>query len=114
MHWFNHVSKGTWYDAPTFASGPTPGIIERDSIVCGDGIVDVEFGEQCDDGNVDPGDGCSATCTVEEGWNCADAQPSLCFHDDVPAASTWGLIILAMLILSAGTLVMSRRKPVAV
>jgi len=30
---------------------------------CGDGVVD--DGEQCDDGNTTPGDGCSATCTVE-------------------------------------------------
>ncbi|HVJ96224.1 MAG TPA: DUF4215 domain-containing protein, partial [Acidimicrobiia bacterium] len=26
--------------------------------------------EGCDDGNQIPGDGCSATCTVEEGWVC--------------------------------------------
>jgi cysteine-rich repeat protein len=33
-------------------------------IFCGDGSLD--FGEECDDGNVDPGDGCSAACEVEE------------------------------------------------
>lgn len=32
----------------------------------------------------------------------------------VPAVSTWGLIVMAMLMLSAGTLVMTRRKPVVV
>ena len=32
-------------------------------IVCGDGIL--EFGEECDDGNNDDGDGCSAVCTLE-------------------------------------------------
>ncbi|MDL1870871.1 DUF11 domain-containing protein, partial [Deltaproteobacteria bacterium PRO3] len=31
--------------------------------VCGDGLV--EAGEQCDDGNTTPGDGCSATCQYE-------------------------------------------------
>lgn len=31
--------------------------------VCGNGILDA--GEQCDDGNTSPGDGCSAACTVE-------------------------------------------------
>ena len=31
----------------------------------------------------------------------------------IPAASTWGLIVLAILVLSAGTLVMMRRKRVA-
>jgi cysteine-rich repeat protein len=32
--------------------------------VCGDGVVD--SGEQCDDGNTVSGDGCSATCTIEQ------------------------------------------------
>jgi cysteine-rich repeat protein len=32
--------------------------------VCGDGSV--ASGEQCDDGNTDDGDGCSATCQIEE------------------------------------------------
>jgi cysteine-rich repeat protein len=36
--------------------------------VCGDGIV--EAGEQCDDGNTTPGDGCSATCAIEP--RCGD------------------------------------------
>ena len=31
--------------------------------ICGDGIK--SLGEACDDGNLTPGDGCSATCTVE-------------------------------------------------
>jgi cysteine-rich repeat protein len=30
---------------------------------CGDGVIGM--GEQCDDGNVKPGDGCSATCQLE-------------------------------------------------
>lgn len=33
--------------------------------VCGDGIQNVTDGEQCDDGNTDPGDGCNATCQTE-------------------------------------------------
>ncbi|MFT6397054.1 MAG: cysteine-rich repeat protein, partial [Bradymonadia bacterium] len=37
--------------------------------VCGDGTVDV--GEECDDGNVAGGDGCSAVCTIEAGI-CGD------------------------------------------
>lgn len=36
--------------------------------VCGNGIV--EDGEQCDDGNVVDGDGCSSLCTVEEPLDC--------------------------------------------
>jgi cysteine-rich repeat protein len=48
-------------------TGPMPG--------CGDGIVSDD--ETCDDENTADGDGCSATCTVEEGWQCDD-QPSAC------------------------------------
>jgi hypothetical protein len=33
---------------------------------CGDGFVDVAFGEVCDDGNTTGGDGCNATCTSVE------------------------------------------------
>ena len=43
--------------------------------VCGDGIV--EGAESCDDGDLLPGDGCSATCTVETGYDCMGA-PSMC------------------------------------
>jgi len=42
---------------------------------CGNNIV--ETGEQCDDGNTSPDDGCSATCQVEDVPSndaCADAQ----------------------------------------
>jgi fibro-slime domain-containing protein len=35
---------------------------------CGDGIQ--QAGEQCDDNNSVPGDGCSGVCTVEPGWIC--------------------------------------------
>ena len=38
-------------------------------LVCGDGRR-VKTGEQCDDGNVVDGDGCSAKCKVEAGWRC--------------------------------------------
>jgi fibro-slime domain-containing protein len=37
-------------------------------VVCGDGII--EGAEACDDGNTNSGDGCSATCTLECGWEC--------------------------------------------
>ncbi len=33
---------------------------------CGDGVTNEAAGEECDDGNTDDGDGCSATCTVED------------------------------------------------
>ena len=31
--------------------------------LCGNGVIDASEGEECDDGNIDDGDGCSATCT---------------------------------------------------
>ncbi len=51
------VELGGWTldDVCVVGFGKTP--------MCGDGVVDP--GEQCDDGNTMPGDGCSATCTVE-------------------------------------------------
>lgn len=42
---------------------------------CGDGNIDQD--EQCDDGNVRDGDGCSATCRIEP------AQITACKYDDV-------------------------------
>lgn len=41
--------------------------------VCGDGQVDP--GEMCDDGNPLDGDGCSASCEVEDGWSCTGSTP---------------------------------------
>ncbi|MFT3697547.1 MAG: DUF4215 domain-containing protein [Kofleriaceae bacterium] len=32
---------------------------------CGDGFLDQEAGEECDDGNTTNGDGCSSTCKIE-------------------------------------------------
>jgi len=46
-----------------------------DCVTCGDGLP--EGGEGCDDGNLVPGDGCSAGCQVETGYSCSGA-PSCC------------------------------------
>ncbi len=52
--------------ADTETSGPV--------VACGDGVLDL--GEQCDDGNIVSGDGCSATCTLEGGQAIQEcAQP---------------------------------------
>ena len=37
-------------------------------ILCGNGTLEPAF-EECDDGNSDDGDGCSAVCTIEECGN---------------------------------------------
>ncbi len=42
---------------------------------CGNGILDE--GEECDDDNNENGDGCSAACIVEDGWDC-NGEPSQC------------------------------------
>ncbi|KAM6219051.1 pappalysin-2 [Rhynchocyon petersi] len=48
---------------------------------CGDGEVAESLGEECDDGDLLNGDGCSRTCELEEGFNCV-GEPSLCyFHE---------------------------------
>jgi fibro-slime domain-containing protein len=41
----------------------------EDKVICGDGVLQA-IGEECDDKNEAPGDGCSATCTVEAGYVC--------------------------------------------
>jgi cysteine-rich repeat protein len=50
--------------------------------ICGDGQQDP--GEMCDDGNMNDGDGCSASCAVESGWLCSG-----------PTAATGSINILA-------------------
>jgi cysteine-rich repeat protein len=57
---------------------------------CGNGKLEPDKGEQCDDGNKTPGDGCSATCQIEttatncvaatlSEWTAAAADPEAVF-----------------------------------
>jgi len=39
---------------------------------CGDGNIDVDEGEQCDDGNTDNGDGCDSECNPEQEIECGN------------------------------------------
>ncbi len=48
--------------------------------VCGDGFLDA--GEECDDGNLTPGDGCSADCT--ESFNMVVGSPLINYSGDQP------------------------------
>ncbi len=81
--------------APTATPTPTP------FVGCGDGVRDIcdvvkgQGGiprilppcvpEECDDGNTTPGDGCDATCTVEEGWGCELSKgPDYCTPTATP------------------------------
>ncbi|MCA9515865.1 MAG: DUF4215 domain-containing protein, partial [Myxococcales bacterium] len=58
---------------PGFHCGPADfDLVGRDSTCgasCGDGVVAVGV-EACDDHNTRDGDGCSAVCAVEPGWDC--------------------------------------------
>ena len=76
---------------------------------CGDGLVGPT--EECDDQDLDDGDGCSSICAVEEGFACA-REPSVCTRTDIPATSAWGIVILTLLLLSAGTICLRRRTGV--
>lgn len=59
-----------------------PSVCELDDVPahCGNGMLQTPTGEVCDDGNNTPGDGCSAACTVEEGYECTDTpmETSVC------------------------------------
>ncbi|MGB0590517.1 MAG: fibrinogen-like YCDxxxxGGGW domain-containing protein [Myxococcota bacterium] len=35
------------------------------ALTCGDGVIDHDAGEECDDGNTQPGDGCAWNCELE-------------------------------------------------
>jgi cysteine-rich repeat protein len=46
---------------------------------CGNGTVQYQqYGETCDDGGIVPGDGCSATCLIENGFRCSGQPVSTC------------------------------------
>lgn len=47
---------------------------------CGNGTI--ESNEACDDGNTESGDGCSATCEVEDGYACPESGK--CTKDETP------------------------------
>jgi len=86
-----------WCEATTSWAGGdfgTPGRANDSCWTCGDGVI--EGAEECDDGNTDDRDGCSATCRWESTVACVDhgvgqnwgrtytATPS---GDDVPPSS---------------------------
>jgi cysteine-rich repeat protein len=56
----------------------TAGTCSGNSNLCGDATVQSTCGESCDDGNTDPNDGCSATCTLEPGLACSPTPLTTC------------------------------------
>jgi MYXO-CTERM domain-containing protein len=73
------LSAGTYY-----VELHNVGITEIDYVLdvstaapaCGDGIVQVQLGEQCDDGNLTAGDGCSGSCVLEAGTYLDETEPN--------------------------------------
>ena len=55
---------------------------------CGNGKLDP--GEQCDDMNTMPGDGCSKICQIPAGWTCT-GEPSKCNMDGICGDGILGL-----------------------
>jgi cysteine-rich repeat protein len=67
-----HVSSNaTLCDACTVGRGVSNNTC---SPVCGDGVL--LGSEECDDGNIMNGDGCSSICMIENGWACNTAANS--------------------------------------
>ena len=63
------VDSGTDPNGSFGSSGSGGGEGGSSAPSCGNSAV--EGGEQCDDGNTKSGDGCSATCQTEAGYQCA-------------------------------------------
>ncbi|XP_069593904.1 pappalysin-2 [Ranitomeya imitator] len=58
---------------------PSPALTHIHGVpFCGDGDVNEELGEECDDGTMQNGDGCSQKCQLEENYICR-GNPSLCY-----------------------------------
>jgi cysteine-rich repeat protein len=66
----------------TYLADPSPApavmIAVGPSSICGNSQK--EPPEECDDGNLEPFDGCSASCTIEAGWSCSQLGCSLMLH----------------------------------
>jgi cysteine-rich repeat protein len=62
--------NGVWYNS----SG---GYLKIESL-CGNDVIN--YGEECDDGGMVNGDGCSSSCAIELGYACS-GEPSSCITD---------------------------------
>ncbi|HEY6078355.1 MAG TPA: DUF4215 domain-containing protein [Polyangiaceae bacterium] len=51
---------------PTITPGPNPTVVTS----CGDGMINADTGEECDDGNIDEDDGCTSTCQLDDRFTC--------------------------------------------
>lgn len=63
--------------------------------VCGDGYVNADIGEECDDFNLISSDGCGTDCRIEPGWTCeimkrAIPPKSRCFGIEEEVCGMYG------------------------
>jgi len=69
---------------------------------CGDGYrqsIEATIEGYCDDANQEPGDGCSATCRAECGFDCGNKEPSVCLSDCGDGVKVCPLLMLTRLLL---------------
>ncbi|MEE6495991.1 hypothetical protein FKM82_002197 [Ascaphus truei] len=77
-----HVQVG----AGTAVGEPSPLLTHiHGAPFCGDGVVNEEQGEECDDGGLRDGDGCSRKCEQVQNYICS-GEPSLCHVQDEDSA----------------------------
>eukprot|EP00079_Xenopus_tropicalis_P008425 XP_002931515.3 PREDICTED: pappalysin-2 [Xenopus tropicalis] len=65
--------------AGTLVGEPSPPLTHlHGAPFCGDGVINTEQGEECDDRGLNDGDGCSHKCQQEPNYSCR-GEPSLCY-----------------------------------
>ena len=66
--------------SPTMMGKLLESDVSRDDgvAVCGDGLL--VGNEVCDDNNTESMDGCSASCSVETGYNCSRSSSTVAFR----------------------------------
>ncbi len=64
------LNSGTGTNACKADGGPCYKVVDAGPY-CGDGIIQPDLGETCDDGNRIGGDGCSGICKIEPNWICS-------------------------------------------
>ena len=72
-----------------------------DKAICGDGYrqgIEATIDKYCDDANLEPGDGCSAACRAECGFDCGQRQPSVCLSDCGDGVKVCPLLMLTSLL----------------
>jgi cysteine-rich repeat protein len=74
------LTAGTYYIQVESGNGmPIPQYIVDATLTapgCGDGVLQFPAGEQCDDANMAPNDGCSPTCQLENGPYVNETEPN--------------------------------------